>query len=104
VVLEDKKNTTSTRIEPAGAFVFIGLDPNSGFLGGTIERDNRGFIDSDQQFHNNVEGVFVAGDVGLGSTKQLARAVGEGAAAVQIRYHLDTLTSARKSKQRATRN
>jgi thioredoxin reductase (NADPH) len=39
-------------------------------------------------------GVFVAGDVRRGSTKQLASAVGEGAAAsIQIRYYLDKLAA-----------
>jgi thioredoxin reductase (NADPH) len=40
----------------------------------------------------NVGGVFSAGDVRGGSTKQLASAVGEGAAvAIQIRGYLDRL-------------
>jgi thioredoxin reductase (NADPH) len=38
--------------------------------------------------------VFAAGDVRAGSTKQLASAVGEGAAvALQIRHHLDSVMS-----------
>jgi len=37
-----------------------------------------------------VPGIFAAGDVRAGSTKQLAAAVGEGAAvALQIRPHLE---------------
>jgi thioredoxin reductase (NADPH) len=41
-------------------------------------------------FQTNVEGVFAAGDVRAGSTKQIASAVGEGAAAaIQIRYFLE---------------
>ena len=99
VVLEDRTTGAPSRHPTSGAFVFIGLDPNSGFLAQTLARDERGFIVSDQQFRTNVEGVFVAGDVRRGSTKQLASAVGEGAAvAIQMRYHLDqaansTLTS-----------
>src|SRR3984957_15523175 len=78
----------------AGAFVFIGLDPNTEFLHGRLTLDERGFIVSDEQFRTNVPGVFVAGDVRRGSTKQLASAVGEGAAAsIQIRYHLDKLAA-----------
>ena len=78
----------------AGAFVFIGLDPNTGFLGGTLQVDQRGFLLTDQSFHTNIAGVFAAGDVRAGSTKQIASAVGEGAAAaIQIRYYLESLTS-----------
>jgi thioredoxin reductase (NADPH) len=92
VVLTDSDTGESTRHATSGAFVFIGLDPNSGFVAPDVARDDRGFIVSDQQFRTDVEGVFVAGDVRGGSTKQLASAVGEGAAvAIQIRYHLDAV-------------
>ena len=74
----------------AAAVVFIGLDPNTAFLGETVDLDELGFVISDEQFRSSLPGVFVAGDVRRGSTKQLASAVGEGAAAaIQIRYHLD---------------
>ncbi|HEY5303104.1 MAG TPA: FAD-dependent oxidoreductase [Acidimicrobiales bacterium] len=93
VVLEDLATGATEHHAATGAFVFIGLDPNSGFLADSVVRDERGFIVSDQQFRTNIEGVFVAGDVRGGSTKQLASAVGEGAAAaIQIRYFLDAAT------------
>lgn len=39
-----------------------------------------------------MQGIFAAGDVREGSTKQMASAVGEGAAAaIQIRYYLDAV-------------
>jgi thioredoxin reductase (NADPH) len=78
------------RIETPGAFLFVGLDPNTAFLKGTVELDERGFILTDHAFKSSLEGVFAAGDVRAGSTKQIASAVGEGAAvALQIRYFLD---------------
>lgn len=74
----------------SGAFVFVGLDPNAGFLDGALSTNERGFILTDHDFHTNLDGVFAAGDVRSGSTKQIASAVGEGAAvAIQIRYYLD---------------
>ena len=92
VVLENVETKKTERHSASGAFVFIGQEPNTSFLADTLERDQRGFIVSDQQFRTNVEGVFTAGDVRQGSTKQLASAVGEGAAvAIQIRYHLDAV-------------
>ena len=79
--------------ETDAAFIFIGLDPNTGFLDGTLEVDGRGFIVTDSNFRTSVDGVFAAGDVRSGSTKQIASAVGEGAAvAIQIRYYLDSLS------------
>jgi thioredoxin reductase (NADPH) len=76
--------------ETDGAFIFIGLDPNTDFLDGLLDVDARGFVLTDHMFHTNVDGVFAAGDVRSGSTKQIASAVGEGAAAaIQIRYFLE---------------
>ncbi len=78
--------------DTAGAFIFIGLDPNTGFLDGALDVDGRGFIVTDPMFRTSVDGIFAAGDVRSGSTKQIASAVGEGAAvAIQIRYYLDAL-------------
>lgn len=75
-----------------GAFIFIGLDPNTDWLNGSVNLDERKFIATDQMFSTSARGVFAAGDVRSGSTKQLASAVGEGAAAaIQIRYFLDKL-------------
>jgi thioredoxin reductase (NADPH) len=94
VELEDRQAGDRRQHEASGTFVFIGLDPNTAFLDGALELDERGFICSDEQFRTNVPGVFVAGDVRRGSTKQLASAVGEGAAAsIQIRYHLDKVAA-----------
>jgi len=77
-----------------GAFVFVGLDPNTAWLNGLVATDTAGFITTDRVFETNVPGVFAAGDVRAGSTKQLAAAVGEGAAvALQIRHHLDEISS-----------
>jgi thioredoxin reductase (NADPH) len=98
VELEDRASGERRRHDAAAAFVFIGLDPNTQFLHGALELDDQGFIVSDEQFRTSAPGVFVAGDVRHGSTKQLASAVGEGAAAsIQIRYHLDKVDAASKS-------
>jgi thioredoxin reductase (NADPH) len=83
------------RLECAAAFLFVGLEPNAGFLAGMLELDDRGFIRTDERMRTSVAGIFAAGDVRAGSTKQLASAVGEGAAvALQVRYYLEALADA----------
>lgn len=75
-----------------GVFLFIGLDPTTEWLDGLVDLDERRFIVTDRNFQTSVPGIFAAGDVRSGSTKQLASAVGEGAAAaIQIRFHLSAL-------------
>lgn len=90
-------------IHPAAAFIFIGQQPNSEFLKGYVEMDDYGFIATGHDlthksrgtshlplpFETNIPGIFAAGDVRHGSTKQVASAVGEGAAAsISIREFL----------------
>jgi thioredoxin reductase (NADPH) len=55
-----------------------------------VDLDDHGFIVTDAAFMTSMPGVFAAGDVRAGSTKQLASAVGEGAAAaIAIRPYLE---------------
>jgi len=92
VELENTITQERSKHMAKGAFVFIGLDPNTEWLGGSVALDERKFVATDQMFATSARGVFAAGDVRSGSTKQLASAVGEGAAAaIQIRYFLDKL-------------
>ena len=77
-------------LHPQAAFIFVGLDPNTGFLAGKIDLDERGFIVTGDDFQTSLVGVFAAGDVRAGSTKQLASATGEGVAALlAIRRYLE---------------
>lgn len=88
--LSDSKTGEKSAHKVSGVFVFIGLDPNTSWLPEGVAKDDRGFVKTDLTFKTGMIGVFAAGDVREGSTKQLASAVGEGAAtAIQIRYYLD---------------
>ncbi len=84
--------TDETIEEKAGAvFSFIGLNPNTEFLGkdSPIKLDERGFIVTDRTLQTSLPGVFAAGDVRAGSTKQVASATGEGATvALMVRQYL----------------
>jgi thioredoxin reductase (NADPH) len=74
---------------PDGVFIFAGLSPNSDFLPAEIERDRFGFVVTGSDLKTTLPGVFAAGDVRAGSTKQAAAAAGEGAtAALMIREFL----------------
>ncbi len=80
------------RIEADGAFIFIGLTPNSGFVEGSLDLGKAGFVTTSQALETSLPGVFAAGDVREGSTKQIASAVGEGAAvALMVRAYLNSL-------------
>lgn len=90
VVARDRTTDEVTMYSPAGAFVFVGLDPNTGFLRDRLELDRWGFVVTDGDYRTSMPGVFAAGDVRAGSTKQLAAATGDGVSALlAIRRHLD---------------
>jgi len=77
-------------------FLFIGAVPNIAWLDGCVTVDDKGFIVTGRDFaggeagtgraahplETNIPGVFAIGDIRAGSTKRVAAAVGEGAAAV----------------------
>ena len=95
VVLEDRPTGERRRHPASAAFVFIGLDPNTEVLRGQVDLDDAGFVVSDEYLATTVPGVFVAGDVRHGSTKQLASAAGEGATvALAVRHHLERVVAA----------
>lgn len=89
VVARHRGSGREQRWHPAAAFVFVGLHPNSEFLHDDVRVDQRGFVTTDATFRTSMPGVFAAGDVRAGATKQLGAAVGEGIAALlQIRAQL----------------
>jgi thioredoxin reductase (NADPH) len=97
-----KDNDKTEEVHPAAAFIFIGQMPNTAFVKDYVEMDKYGFILTGHDlthdehaahkplpFETSVPGIFVAGDARYGSTKQVASAVGEGAAAsISIREFL----------------
>jgi thioredoxin reductase (NADPH) len=87
------KDGTPIEFEADGVFVFVGLIPNTQFLGGSgVEVDERGLIRTDEHLSTNIPGIFASGDVRSGATMQIASAVGEGAtAALSIREYIDEL-------------
>jgi thioredoxin reductase (NADPH) len=82
VVARDRDSQEILRFPAAAAFVFIGLKPNNAFLSDAIERDAGGFLVTSPTMQTSMAGVFAAGDVRSGSTKQLGSAVGDGIAAL----------------------
>ena len=90
VLVLDRTTEKVEELFPAAAFIFIGLDPNTGFVKDSVETDKWGFITTSATMETSLEGVFAAGDARGGSTKQVASAVGEGAtAALMIRNYLE---------------
>ncbi|MGZ8474992.1 MAG: FAD-dependent oxidoreductase [Candidatus Limnocylindria bacterium] len=78
------------RLSFAFLFLFLGAEPCTDWLAGTVARDDRGFVltgsaaGADALLETSVPGVYAAGDVRAGSVKRCATAVGEGAMVVRL--------------------
>ncbi|MCA9998820.1 MAG: FAD-dependent oxidoreductase [Anaerolineales bacterium] len=106
--LQDRQTGETSELPADGAFIFIGLDPNTAFLrDSTVVLDKWGFVVTGHALVHDepapdafagrepevletaVPGIFAAGDVRASSTKQVASAAGEGAtAALLVREYL----------------
>ena len=95
VRVRDNRDEAETDYDARRLFLFIGADPNTGWLGDCgVEVDAKGFIltgydapggaleSREASLETSVPGVFAIGDVRANSTKRVAAAVGEGAAVV----------------------
>jgi thioredoxin reductase (NADPH) len=89
IVVEDLNTCETKEWQYDGVFVFIGLSANNWLVKETVETDASGFVVTDKTLMTSLPGLFAAGDVRAGSTKQAASAAGEGAtAALMIREYL----------------
>jgi thioredoxin reductase (NADPH) len=103
VTVQDRATGTTRTLAASAAFVFIGADPCTGWLGDAVVTDDDGFVvtgDALQVTHldpagdgrqrapfpleTSRPGVFAVGDVRSGSIKRVASAVGEGAMTVLL--------------------
>jgi thioredoxin reductase (NADPH) len=73
-------NNDTATLEAHGMFVAIGHTPNTGFLGGQLKLDSKGFIALKDPYRTttSVEGVFAAGDVADPVYKQAITAAAMG--------------------------
>jgi thioredoxin reductase (NADPH) len=84
LVVENNRTGERRRVEAAQLFVFIGAQPCTGWLAGTVKLDQNGYVQTGALLETSWPGVIAVGDVRSGSIKRVASAVGEGAMAVRL--------------------
>lgn len=75
------KNTQNGKISVLpidGLFIAIGHKPNTDFLKGQIDLDEKGYIKVENETHTKIPGVFVAGDAADWHYRQAVTAAGMG--------------------------
>jgi len=78
IVISSGDNTE--KLECDGIFVSLGKETNLDLYRGKIEIIN-GYINSDENMHTNIDGVFVAGDIRNKNLRQIVTACSDGAIA-----------------------
>jgi thioredoxin reductase (NADPH) len=83
-------------LDCSALFLMIGAQPNTGWLAGLVNLDDKGFVMTgadagvSSDFQTSQPGIFAVGDVRANSVKRVASAVGEGSVVVSaIWSHLD---------------
>jgi len=81
VTLKNLKTGAERNHSCEGVFVFIGHVPETDFLCNLFPVDCGGHLETDLKMMTNIPGIFAIGDARKHSYRQIATAVGEGAAA-----------------------
>lgn len=66
----------------AGVFIAIGTSPITDFLGDVVKLDDAGYVAAGETGQTSTPGIFAAGDVRTKAVRQVATAVGDGAAVI----------------------
>jgi len=84
VTICDAASGQNWQLDAKAVFVMVGAAPNTGWLSGLVDLDDKGFVRTGQDvggataYETSRPGVFAVGDVRAGSVKRVASAVGEG--------------------------
>lgn len=81
VVLRNVKTQEKSQINCDGVFIFVGINPNTSFLGNLLKIDDLGFIITDREMRTNMPGIFACGDCCSKALYQVVNACGEAAVA-----------------------
>jgi thioredoxin reductase (NADPH) len=82
------RGDTQETVDCCGVFVMVGAVPNTAWLAGLVQLDDKGFVltggevQADSPYGASCPGIFAVGDVRASSAKRVASAVGEGSVVI----------------------
>jgi thioredoxin reductase (NADPH) len=90
VYIEDVQTKNQELVSAQGVFIFVGMKPQTEFLGDLVRRNESGYILTDKDLLTSQKGIFVCGDCRDIPLRQVITACGEGAiAAYSARKYLE---------------
>ena len=78
VRVKNIQTNESSTLETDGVFIYVGHEPNTGFLSGVVKLGSHGYVEAIDEVYTSVDGIFVAGDVSDEIYRQLSTSVGAG--------------------------
>ena len=81
VTVKNLKTGLLKQLPCQGIFIFVGIQPNTGFIKKMLNIDESGFIITDQHLATSLPGIFACGDCLKKSLYQVVNACAEGALA-----------------------
>lgn len=92
VKIKNMQTEEISELQIDGVFIAIGHQPNTGFLKGQLELDDKGYIVIHEETKTSKEGVFSAGDVSDHRYRQAVTAAGAGCkAAFDVEEYLENI-------------
>ncbi len=79
----DNRTGAEEVLETAAVFIAVGMEPVTAYAASLGVLDEQGYVIAGEDGKSQVEGVFAAGDVRTKAVRQIATAVGDGAAVIQ---------------------
>ena len=108
--VHDRKSGETRRMDTRAVFVMVGAAPNTDWLSGCVELDDKGFVRSgaaigrSSPYATSHEGIFVVGDVRADSVKRVASAVGEGSVVISAVWeHVEAIRRSGEAERTAGR-
>lgn len=83
VSVKNTRTGESRDIEGEGVFIYVGIEPNTDWLKGTLDLSPNGYIITNDRLESSLSGVFAAGDVRAKALPfmQIVSSAGDGALA-----------------------
>jgi len=86
------KTQESSEVDVDGVFLYVGTQPNTGFLDDAIHRNPQGYVTTNEKLETSVKGIYAIGDCRDKGSRQVATAVGDGASVLEaLDEYLHTL-------------
>jgi thioredoxin reductase (NADPH) len=86
VRIRDLLSGESSKVDLAGLFIYVGLQPNTAFLKGLVRLSETGHVPTDAWLRTERPGLYAAGDIRYDSAAQAITSAGDGATAVIAAY------------------